>query len=308
MYRHLLAVLISRSETGAQFWNLPGLDRAFQNTLWLVCGTLPLSFLFALPLVWITARTDTPLKGMIEIAAIMPFITPPLIGAVAWALLAAPRTGLLNVVAREVGSTAPVLNIYSMSGLIFVMSLYLSPYVFVTVQAVMQRMDASLEEASLISGANMAHTVRNIVVPLSMPAVLSAGILVMTRSLEEFAIPGILGAPTGIYTITTYIYYQAISYVPPRYEVAALLASGLMALTAIFLGIQARVLGGSRQFTTVSGKGHSPRVIRLGRWKYVTLAYALLYIILTVVLPYLVLIYAALISKWGALPFPENLT
>jgi iron(III) transport system permease protein len=295
-------------EVFAQFWNLPGLDRAFQNTLWLVCGTLPLSFLFALPLVWITARTDTPLKGMIEIAAMMPFITPPLIGAVAWALLAAPRTGLLNVLAQEAGATAPVLNIYSMSGLIFVMSLYLSPYVFVTVQAVMQRMDASLEEASLISGANMAHTVRNIVVPLSMPAILSAGILVVTRTLEEFAIPGVLGAPTGIYTITTYIYYQAISYVPPRYEVAALLASGLMALTAIFLGIQAWSLGRDRRFTTVSGKGHPPRVIRLGRWRYATLAYALAYIGLTVALPSLVLVYAAFISEWGALPFPSNLS
>src|SRR5215468_2409279 len=117
MYRHLLAVLISRSETGAQFWNLPGLDRAFQNTLWLVCGTLPLSFLFALPLVWITARTDTPLKGLIEIAAVMPFITPPLIGAVAWALLAAPRTGLINVLAAQLGATSPLLDIYSMGGL-----------------------------------------------------------------------------------------------------------------------------------------------------------------------------------------------
>jgi iron(III) transport system permease protein len=296
------------SEVFAQFKDLPGLDLALQNTLWLVCGTLPLSFLFGLPLVWITARTDTPLKGLIEIAAVMPFITPPLIGAVAWALLASPRTGLINVLAMQSGASAPVLNIYSMAGLIFVMSLYLSPYVFLTVQAVMQRMDASLEEASLISGAGLADTVRNVVVPLSMPAILSAGILVITRSLEEFAIPGILGAPAGIYTITTYIYYQAISYMPPRYEVAALLASGLMALTAIFLGIQARILGGGRRFTTVSGKGHSPRVIRLGRWRYVTLAYALTYIGLTIALPYLVLVYAAFISEWGALPFPSNLS
>src|SRR5215467_13663054 len=121
---------LSLSEALAQFWNLPGLDRALLNTLWLVFGTLPLSFIFALPLVWITARTDTPLKGIIEIAAVMPFITPPLIGAVAWALLAAPRTGLINVLAMHSGAPAPILNIYSMPGLIFVMSLYLSPFVF----------------------------------------------------------------------------------------------------------------------------------------------------------------------------------
>jgi iron(III) transport system permease protein len=290
------------------FWQLPGLGRAFQNTLALLLGAVPLSFLLALPLVWIVARTDTPLKGLIEIAALLPFITPPLIGAVAWALLAAPRTGLINVLARQFGASAPVLSIYSMSGLIFVMALYVSPYVFLTVQAVMQRMEASLEDASMISGASRSRTFFKVVLPLSMPAILSAGILVITRVLEEFAIPGVLGAPTGIYTITTYIYYQAISYVPPRYEIAALLASLLMALTAILLALQARVLGGGRRFTTVSGKGHSPRLVQLGPWRYLTLAYALAYIGLTVALPYLVLLYAAFVSQWGAAPVPANLT
>ena len=292
----------------SQFWQLPGLGRAFQNTLELVLAAVPLSFVLALPLVWITTRTDTPLKGLIEIAALLPFITPPLIGAVAWALLAAPRTGLINVLARTFGMTAPLLNIYSMSGLIFVMSLYVSPYVFLTVQAVMQRMDASLEEASTISGASLPGTVFNVVLPLSMPAILSAGILVITRILEEFAIPGVLGAPTGIYTITTYIYYQAISYVPPRYELAALLASVLMGLTAILLVLQSRILGGGRRFTTVSGKGHAPRLLRLGRWRYLTCGYALIYIGLTVALPYLVLLYAAFISQWGAAPVFSNFT
>lgn len=292
----------------SQFWQLPGLARAFENTLELLLGAVPLSFLFALPLVWIVTRTDTPLKGLIEIAAVLPFITPPLIGAVAWALLAAPRTGLINEFARQLGATAPVLNIYSMRGLIFVMSLYVSPYVFLTVQAVMQRMDASLEEASLIAGASLRATVFKVVLPLCMPALLSAGILVTTRILEEFAIPGVLGAPTGIYTITTYIYYQAISYLPPRYEVAALLASLLMGLTGILLLVQARILGGSRRFTTVSGKGHPPRLLRLGPWRYLTLAYALSYIGLTVALPYLVLLYAAFISHWGAPPVLSNLT
>jgi len=147
-----------------------------------------------------------------------------------------------------------------------------------------------------------------VVLPLSMPAILSAGILVITRILEEFAIPGVLGAPTGIYTITTYIYYQAISYVPPRYELAALLASVLLGLTAILLVLQSRILGGGRRFTTVSGKGHALRLVRLGRWRYLTFAYALIYIGLTVALPYLVLLYAAFISQWGAAPVFSNFT
>src|SRR5262249_20597282 len=179
--------------------------RAFTSTFLIMLGTVPLAFAMALPLAWITARTDTPMRGGVELAALLPFITPPLIGAVAWALLAAPRTGLLNVLGRQLGATGPVFNIYSLGGVIFVMALYLSPYVFVTVKSVMERMDASLEDASLIAGGNLWKTTRNVILPLSMPAILSAAILVFTRSLEEFAIPGILGTPSGIYTITTYI-------------------------------------------------------------------------------------------------------
>jgi iron(III) transport system permease protein len=79
-------------------------------------------------------------------------------------------------------------------------------------------------------------------------------------------------------------------------------------LTAILLALQSRILGGGRRFTTMSGKGHPPRLLRLGPWRYLTLVYALLYIALTVALPYLVLLYAAFISQWGAAPVPSNLT
>jgi iron(III) transport system permease protein len=295
-------------EAAAQLWQLPGLARAVTNTLWLVAGTVPLAFVFALPLVWITARTDTPLKGVIEVAALIPFITPPLIGAVAWSLLASPRTGVINVFARTLGASAPVVNIYTIGGLIFVMSLYLSPYVFLTVKAMMSRVDASLEDASLICGASIGRTTWHVLIPLSLPAILSAGILVLTHALQEFAIPGVLGAPSGIYTITTYIYYQAVSYIPPRYEVAALLATALLGVTAFALGLQAWLLGGGRRFTTVSGKGHPARLTRLGLWRYATLAYALAYVALTVVVPFLVLIYAAFITQWGRPPTLANLT
>jgi len=298
----------SPAEALAQFWQLPGLERAFLNTVWLVVGTVPLAFLFALPLVWITARTDTPLRGFIEIAALLPFITPPLIGAVAWSLLAAPRTGLINVLARQMGASGPILNVYTMGGLVFVMALYLSPYVFVTVRAAAERMDGSLEDASRIAGASIASTVRRVLVPLAMPAILSAGILVFTRALEEFAIPGVLGAPSGIYTVTTYIYYQAISDVPPRYDAAAILATMLMGIIALSLGVQSWILGGGRRFTTVSGKGQGARPMRLGHWRHLALAYALLYIVVAVGLPYLVLIYAAFVKSWGRPPTLDNLT
>jgi iron(III) transport system permease protein len=108
--------------------------------------------------------------------------------------------------------------------------------------------------------------------------------------------------------VTTYIFYRAISYMPPRYGVAAVLAIILMSLTALALWAQARILGGGRRFVTVAGRGHRPRRLALGPWRYVTLAYALTYLFLAVGLPYLVLIYGAFTKSWGLLPTPGNLT
>ena len=296
------------SQVFRQFWSMPGLQTAFYNTALLAAGTMPLAFLFALPLAWITARTDTPLRNIIELAALLPFITPPLIGAVAWSLLGAPRTGLINVAARQFGVTGPVINIYGMGGLIFVSALYLSPFVFVAAKAALERMDASLEDASAIAGGSAFRTLRHVVLPLLLPALASSGIIVLTRAMEEFAIPGVLGAPAGIYTVTTYIFYRAISYMPPRYGVAAILAIILMILTALALWAQTRILGGGRRFTTIAGRGHRARRQQLGAWRYATLAYALIYLFLAVGLPYLVLIYGAFIKTWGLLPAPDNLT
>jgi iron(III) transport system permease protein len=169
-------------------------------------------------------------------------------------------------------------------------------------------MDASFEDASFIAGASLFRTIRRVIIPLSLPALLSAGILVFVNAIEDFAIPGILGAPGGIFTITTYIYYHAISYLPPRYGVAAVLATLIMVLTAVAFLIQARVLAGERSFTTVGGRGRRPRRLRLGRWRYVTLLYAFLYFFFTVGLPYLVLIYGAFIKTWGLMPTFANLT
>jgi iron(III) transport system permease protein len=298
----------SFSQVLQQFWSMPGLQTALANTALLVAGTVPLAFLFALPLAWITARTDTPLRGLIGLAALLPFITPPLIGAVAWSLLGAPRTGLINVAARQLGANTPVINIYGMGGLIFVSALYLSPFIFVATRAALERMDSSLEEASAIAGGGAFRTMRHVLLPLLLPALASSGIIVLTRAMEEFAIPGVLGAPAGIYTLTTYIFYRAISYMPPRYGVAALLAIILMLLTALALWAQARILGGGRRFTTVAGRGQRPRRLVLGAWRYVTMAYALLYLFLAIGLPYLVLIYGAFIRTWGLLPTPDNLT
>ena len=134
----------------------------------------------AAPMGWLVARTDMPLRRTIRILVTASFVTPPFLGAIAWELLAAPNSGLLNQLYRELTGAAPdshLLNIYTFTGLVFVISCYTFPYVFVLVANALDRTPGDLEDASAILGGRTWDTARRITIPLALPA-LVAGALV----------------------------------------------------------------------------------------------------------------------------------
>src|SRR5882672_4464195 len=107
----------------------------------------------AAPMGWLVARTDMPLRRTVRALVTASFVTPPFLGAIAWELLAAPNSGLLNQLYRQITGALPeshLLNIYSFSGLVFVISCYTFPYVFVLVANALDRMPGDLEDASSI--------------------------------------------------------------------------------------------------------------------------------------------------------------
>jgi iron(III) transport system permease protein len=125
------------------------------------------------PMGWLVARTDLPLSGVIRALVTASFVTPPFLGAIAWELLAAPNSGLLNKLYRTVTGgemDAHVFNIYTLPGLIFVISCYTFPYVFTLVANSLDRTPGELEDASSILGGGRWYTARRVTIPLVMPA------------------------------------------------------------------------------------------------------------------------------------------
>ncbi len=275
------------------------------NTFWLGSGSVVLSLLFGVPLAWIVGRTNTPFKGFINLVALVPFITPPIVGAIAWSYLGGPNAGFLNVWWEMLtGSHKPLINIFTLGGLIWAMTLYVTPTVFLITSAALRTMDPALENAAVIAGASAFQTAARITLPLVTPALLGASVLAFVQSLEIFAIPAALGIPGNVYVFTTQIWRTMIG-VPPRFDRAAAMAMILVVVSALVLFLQRRFLTGERQYTTVVGRTAKPRVIALGPWRYVTLAYAGLYLLMSAGLPYLVLVYGAVVKRRG-LPLSWN--
>ncbi len=268
----------------------PNVHLALLNSLITCTGGTAVAVAIGLLFAWIVVRTDTPLKGLIAAAGMIPLFVPPLVGGVAWAILGSPKTGLLNTLMARAGLDWRI-NLYSMSGIVFVFGMYYAPYVYMFTSAALRNMDPSLEEAAEMSGASSARTIFTVTFPLIAPAIVSGMLLSFVVMLGIYGIPAVLGAPANIPVLTTYI-YTLTNWSPPLYGTAASVAIILMAVTGLLVLAQNKILAG-RSYTTVAGKAFRPRSLRLGPWRFATLGLAVLYVLVVVVLPTLALIVAA---------------
>ncbi len=263
---------------------------AFFNALAACGGGTILAVVIGLAFSWIVVRTNTPFKGFIAGASMIPLFVPPLVAGVAWSILGSPKTGLLNTALKWVGIDFRF-DFYSMSGLILVFGFYYAPYVYMFTASALRNMDPSLEEASEVSGASAFTTLFTVTFPLIAPAILAGSLLSFVVMLGIYGIPAALGAPANISVLTTYI-FKLTAWSPPLYNTAAAVAILLMMVTAIFVWAQQRVLSG-RSFATVAGKAFRPRSLNLGPWRWFTFGLALAYLFIVVVLPTIALVIAA---------------
>jgi iron(III) transport system permease protein len=287
----------ARNPTLANFHTLftdPAFVEPLLATLTISTSVSIICCLVAAPMGWIVARTDMPLRGAVRILVMASFVTPPFLGAIAWELLAAPNSGLLNQLYRAVSGAGPdvvLLDIYTMTGLIFVISCYTFPYIFVLVANALDRIPGDLEDASSMLGGSAWRTARSITIPLALPALLAGALVAFLQAMTLFGSPAILALPAGFHTMTTKIW--SLFQFPPKPELGAAAALPLLILTVVLLRAQAVVLG-RRGYTVVGGKGGAPRPVRLGLLRWPAFLVCLAVLCLPVFLPYGALVNAAL--------------
>jgi len=268
----------------------PNVAEALFNTLVACAGGTLIAVAIGLLFSWIVVRTNTPFKGIIAAASILPLFAPPLVAGVAWSILGSPKTGLINTLFKWAGLAWHV-DFYTLSGLVFVFGIYYAPYVYMFTSSALRNMDPSLEEAAEISGASAFSTLFTVTFPLIMPAIVSGMLLSFIVMLGIYGVPAVLGAPSNINVLTTYI-FKLTNWSPPLYNTAAAVAIILMVATGCLVFLQQKVLG-RRSYTTVAGKAFRPRNLDLGSWRWLTLALGLIYLLVVVILPTLALIVAA---------------
>jgi iron(III) transport system permease protein len=262
----------------------------------------------AAPMGWLVSRTDMPARQFIRALVTASFVTPPFLGAVAWELLAAPNSGLLNQLYRYLtGMDAGehLFNIYSLTGIIFVISCYTFPFVFVLVANALDNMPGELEDASAILGGKAWTTARRVTIPLALPALVAGALVAFLQAMTLFGSPAILALPAGFHTMTTKIW--SLFQYPPKLELAAAAAVPLLLLTIVLLQAQKFILG-RRGYSVVGGKYGAPRRVELKAWRWAALAFCLIMLLNPVFLPYFGLFNAAFSPNATTLVTPATFT
>ena len=279
---------------------------ALVNSLILGVSAASLCLVFGVPLAWALSRTDMPGKGLVWVSILGTFIIPPYLGAVGWILLAGPNAGWLNrLVVELTGMEKGPFNIYTMAGLVLVTACYSFPYVFVFTKSALDLVSSEMEAAANILGSGNLRTPWSITLPLVLPAILAAFILVFLEAIALFGSPALIALPGRFHVVTTQL-WQFFEY-PPKVGVAAAYAMPLLCITICLFWLQRRITH-RRGYVSLTGKGGERRPIELGGWKWAMLGYCLAVCTLSFFMPMVVICQAALAKAWGRGFSLDNLT
>lgn len=266
--------------------------RSLLGTLMMAVIVASLAVLIGTVYAWLLCRTDIPLQGLLGGIVIAPLFLSPFIGAFAWLLLAAPRSGMLNNIVRTFFYDGTLFDVTGLKGTIFVLTIYYIPYAFMFMRPALLKMDASLEDASRLSGAGTWRTAFKIVFPVLRPSIAAAFLFVVILATETFSVPAILG--TDWFLPLAVRVQRAVEVEPINYSLAGAVGTMLLLVSIVGLFLYRHFTKEARRFVTVSGKAVRPKVLSLGRWRWAAAGICILYGLIAVGLPYTGLVITAL--------------
>jgi len=248
------------------------------RSLLLMITVTTISGLIALPLAWVTARTDLPLSKMWTILATLPLVIPSFIGAYLFNSAFGPKGLMQNLIEKPLGiDTLP--DIHGLFGATAVLTLLSYPYFFLTIRGSINNIDSSIEESSRSLGNSAFNTFLKITLPQLKPAIIAGSLLVALYTLSDFGAVSLMRYNTFTWTI-----YQQYGSIIDRTSSATL--SLALVSTAILILILEQYMRGNQKYHRIgSGSSRKPQIVQLGIWKYPALFIIGLLIGLALIIP-----------------------
>jgi iron(III) transport system permease protein len=287
----------TRVLSNGEFWGVLG------GTVVYALATTILAVVIGATLAVLLTRTDMPGRRWLATLIVVPFYISPLILAFAWIIVFGPQ-GYLTNLARNLG--LPVWDLYSLAGITIVTATYYMPYAYLYCTSTLALADPQLESAARIGGAGPVRALWSVTVPLMRPALVFSTLLVLVSTVELLSIPLVLGTPSNVNVLSTYVYTIGIVGVRTDYGAIAVISILTVLLVTGLVMLQSKLVAQERRFVTVGGKATRPRQLKLGGLRWVMFGLVLLYVIIAIVLPLLGILAQAFTSILS--PFINPLT
>lgn len=285
------------------FWS------AVKNSFIIAGGMLFISIPLGGILAFLMVRTDLPGRRWLEPLLLTPVFVSPMVLAFGYVVAAGP-VGFYSVWFKALFGTQSVpWNVYSIFAITVIVGLTHVPHVYLYSSAALRNLGSDVEEAARVAGARPFRVALDVSLPMTMPALLFAGVLVFFLGFEVFGLPLVLGDPEGHLVLATYLYKLPNKLGVPSYHLMAAVAVCIVAITFPLVLLQRRLLKTANRFVTVKGKANRSTVLPLGVWRWVALAIVALWLVLTVIVPISGIVLRAFVTNWGeGVPLAEVLT
>ncbi len=270
--------------------------RPFLNSLMVGVGVTLLAVVIGTGLAWLMVRTDLPFRSVFGFLAVVPYMMPSWVLALAWLSLFRNERygGGDGMVTYFFGVDPPNWFSYGLLPIVVCLALHYYAYAFLLMSGAMETVDSELEEAGATSGILRFKRLLLITIPLLLPALGSAIVMTFIRVLGTFGTPALLGLPVRFFTFSTQIYAALKSRNAGDGFMLALI---LVVMALLFIHINSRIVGVRKSFVTLTGKGFRRRPVLLGAWRWPLLALVVLFMLAVVAFPLMILIWESLMLQ-----------
>jgi iron(III) transport system permease protein len=266
---------------GEQWWEFmrrrQTLKIIFNSIVMAVVVTL-LSAFIAIPLAFLTVRTDLPGRRFWAVVTTLPLAIPTYVGSFALIATFAPRGSLLQTWLAPLG-VERLPSIYGWPGVVAGIALFSYPYLLLSVRAGLQGIDPAMEESARSLGHNPWSVFFRVTLPQLQPSIVAGSLLIILYALRDFGTPSLMRFNS--FTRAIYTQYRA-SF---NLNFAAALSLMLVVLVSIILLLEYRVRTKAKYYSRGSILGKKHQLIQLGFWKWPALAFCSLVTLFCLVLP-----------------------
>jgi iron(III) transport system permease protein len=275
----------------ADFWT------AFATTLLLAAGMTVIAVPLGAALAFLMVRTDLPGRQWLEPVILVPIFVSAVVLAFGYVVALGP-VGIVSTVVKDIIGVVPW-NLYSLSSLIAIAGLTHVPHVYLYTAAALRGLGSDVEEAARTMGANPWQIATGVSLPMVLPAILFAGVLVFFLGFELFGLPLVLGDPQGLLVLSTYLFKLTNKLGVPSYQLMAVVVVAIVAVTAPLVFMQRRLLRQAQRYVSVRGKGVRSTALRLGKWRWPAFTLIALWFAITVLVPLAGITLRSFVETWG---------